>query len=257
TTHFDFDQQLGRVRNPGAVRVWVDRRRFHYETSLDVVRRELLEDKIASLVVDVSKARKIAALIDDDPLLEMAATITAEQRCSMNSPLRHFVEHKRAQGYTIEVIDYADESGAGRELLRQGSNLGDAEYAEKMCAAPPLHYREYAYLQNELDRGRPISAEQWCSLQRTRMELFYRQPITIQLVALDNRGRYRAAVATFEAIERQLATENEGSARKPLDRALRFLRSRDDQAASLARLLGHTPLIRGASWDCDVVFGGD
>ena len=45
-THFDFDQQLARVRDPGAVRVWINPRRFYYETSVDAVRRELLEQSV-------------------------------------------------------------------------------------------------------------------------------------------------------------------------------------------------------------------
>ena len=54
TTHFDFDQQLARVRDPGAVRVWINPRRFHFETSLDVVRRELLENAIFKMLADRS-----------------------------------------------------------------------------------------------------------------------------------------------------------------------------------------------------------
>ena len=43
TTHLEFDQQLARVRHPGEVKVWVNPRRFHFETEFDVVKRDALE----------------------------------------------------------------------------------------------------------------------------------------------------------------------------------------------------------------------
>ena len=39
-THFDMDQQLGRVRHPGEVKVWVSPQRFRFDTALDVVRSD-------------------------------------------------------------------------------------------------------------------------------------------------------------------------------------------------------------------------
>ena len=42
TTHFDFDQQLARVRHPGAVKVWISPRTFRFDTATDVVKRDLM-----------------------------------------------------------------------------------------------------------------------------------------------------------------------------------------------------------------------
>ena len=46
TTHFDCDQQIARVRHPGAVKVWVSSQRFNFDTALDVVRRDILEKSL-------------------------------------------------------------------------------------------------------------------------------------------------------------------------------------------------------------------
>ena len=41
-THLDFDQQLARVRHPGAVKVWITPRCYKFETHLDVVRYDIM-----------------------------------------------------------------------------------------------------------------------------------------------------------------------------------------------------------------------
>src|SRR5262249_18434166 len=95
------------------------------------------------------------------------------------------------------------------------------------------------------------------SLHRTKLELFYREAITAELLALDNRGRYRAAVMLFELVELTVRVTPDGAA-EPLGHSLKFVRTRGDTASAIAYLLRLTPLMRGdGAWDCDTVFDGD
>jgi hypothetical protein len=40
-THFDFDQQLARVRHPRSIKVWINPSRSRFETAIDVVKRDI------------------------------------------------------------------------------------------------------------------------------------------------------------------------------------------------------------------------
>jgi hypothetical protein len=49
-THFDCDQQLGRVRHPGEVKVWLTGARFHFETNREVIKQDIIRQSLTSRV---------------------------------------------------------------------------------------------------------------------------------------------------------------------------------------------------------------
>ena len=256
-THFDFDQQLARVRHPGEVRAWIDPRRFHYETSVDVVRRELLEEGLyRHLLIDRKGPGGTARFIDDDPLIEMAALATAQRRASMNALLQNFIAHKREQGYEIEFVDFADDKGLGAEFLDAGKEFGEAQYRARMLAAPPLQHESFSEQSRAIEKSRAVSESAWWSVRRTKVELFYRRLISAELLTLDNRGRYRAAIMLFQRVDRAAAWEAMHGG-EPLDHGDKFLRSQYRTASAITKLLQLTPLLRGAAWDTEVVIEGD
>jgi hypothetical protein len=258
TTHMDFDQQLARVRDPGVVRVWVNPRRFHYETSPDVVRRELLEQSVfKNLLVDHNGPGGTARYVEDDPLIEMAALIISQQRASKNALRDHFITHKQWQGFVVEVVEPNDDLKAtGRELIDEGRRLGHEKYVQRMLAAPPLRPRDFTRVTEAIEGGQVVADGEWWSHQRTKIELFYRQPITAELVELDGRGRYRARAMLFQDVERAAAGLNSARAQEPLDRRLRFLRERDDPALAIARLMQLTPVMQCSAWNAGVEIDG-
>jgi hypothetical protein len=258
-THFDIDQQIGRVRHPGAVRVWLDNRRMHFETSVDAVRRELLNKGMyKNLLIDWSGPGGSARYIEDDPLIEMAALIVAQQRASMNTLRVNYVAYKQAQGYEIEFERARDEQGIGGQLLKLGKDMRDATYAERICAAPPLRWPDFKRNKEMLEGGRVAADHILWSIERTKVELFYRQAISHGLVKVDDRARYRHAIMRFEAVERATATNDVSSLKdEPLPHAAKFIRTHTDTAVAIARLLQLTPLRRGTGWRCDAIFDGD
>src|SRR5262249_15473286 len=90
------------------------------------------------------------------------------------------------------------------------------------------------------------------SLIRTAIELFYREPISASLVALDNDGRYRKAIERLEScgLTRDEDLVREHLARvgdEPLDPRARFVRRPPDIAPAIVYLLHATPLLRGVA----------
>jgi hypothetical protein len=98
TTHLECDQQLARVRNPGAVKVWLNSRRFNYETNKDVIRRDLLRQGLYKNLLKGYSEGGEPQYDEEDEFLLMAVLIVAERRASMNNLRRNFIKHKKRQG---------------------------------------------------------------------------------------------------------------------------------------------------------------
>ena len=115
TTHLEFDQQLARVRHPGEVKVWVNPRRFHFETEFDVVKRDALERSLfKNLLIGYADTGE-PEYQENDAFLEMASMILSEQRASKNDLKANFIRHKQKQGFRIEG---EDPSAVVREYMR-------------------------------------------------------------------------------------------------------------------------------------------
>lgn len=201
TTHFDFDQQLARVRHPGATKVWVSPRTFAFETNEEAVRIDLQRKFLVRHTLMGFDDDGEPVYRQYDPLVEMAALITAQARASKNAPRRNFVRHKQEQGNEIIwVRPDAALDADGRRLLDVGKRVSDEEYAASVTAAVPLRRASFKLLARAQEGDEPIAeADRW-SLERTRIELFYRREANRELVALDDRGRYRRRVAMFEHV---------------------------------------------------------
>jgi Origin of replication binding protein len=259
TTHFDFDQQLARVRHPGDVRVWISPRTSKFDTAVDVIKRDILRDGLyKNLLMDFDELGR-PVYLEDDPFLDMASLIVSQQRASKNNLKRHFIQLKRRQGYTVSMID-ADETMwlEGRRIARLGKGLSARKRLGALLGAPTLKKSEYEEIEARLaDNDAEVSeAERW-SLQKTAIERFYREPITRSLIETDNRGRHRRRVAYFEAMMRKMQSARElkqmtGDLRSEVQIAgatslghhLRFVKRKDDVATTICYLLHKTPLMK-------------
>ena len=252
-THWDFDQHISRVRQPGGVRVWVTPERRHYETHADVVRRELLDDILRAHVVLSTDAGDGAPTIDKDPLVEMATLTVAQQRASKNNLLANFVAHKREQGFSIVDVHPRDDVRAeARALLKRASAMGDEEYARRIIIAGPLSHIGYVRISEAIEAGAMVSEDQWCRLSRARIEGFYREKVSAGLIERDQRGRMRDRVVLFEDVTQMLPHAPAAIARQSA-----VIRDPDQMRVFLRLLLEATPLVKDGAWDVEVVFSGD
>jgi Origin of replication binding protein len=258
TTHFDFDQQLARVRHPGAVRVWITPRWFRFDTAVDVIKRDILRDGLyKNLLAGFDEVGR-PVYLDDDPFLDMASLIVSQQRASKNELRRHFIKLKRRQGYTVDMVDPdATVWREGQGLARLGKRLSATKRVEALLGAAPLRKSEYEDISGRLSENDEVSEPEKWSFERTRIEKFYREPITRSLIELDDGGKYRRRVIRFEAVLDKMKRARDvklmtGDLRSALEISgaaslgphLRFVKRASDVVATICYLLHRTPLMR-------------
>jgi Origin of replication binding protein len=251
--HSEFGQHIGRVRHPKAVKVWVTPERRFFETHADVVKRELLERVLTEKVV-LGHETSEPTHVDSDALLEMAVLAESQRRRSMNDLKKNFIEHKRAQGFSINFVRTdPTKSAHGRELLKIASELGDQEYRDRLLHAQRLDLLGFERLREAVRAGAKVSAEDRLALERTRVEGFYRAPISAELIERDQRGRTRERIVLYEDLTKHLTEEKPA----PLPRDANIVREREHRVALLRNLLETTPLVNDGKWDADAIFSGD
>lgn len=202
TTHFDFDQQIWRVRHPGAVRVWISPRRFNFDTAVDVVKREIQQKHLYKSVLATYDDDFKPVYHTDDALIDMAALARSQQLASKNNLKRNFIAMKRRHGHTIEFVESdAVMSGEGKALEQAGRILAEAAYRQRLLAARPLDKDAFETIEQRILDNDEVDIGERLSLDRMRIERFYRQPITDQLIELDDRGRLRERVVRFERLQ--------------------------------------------------------
>lgn len=202
-SHTEIDQQLSRVRNPKEVRVWISLSRFNFETEFEVVKQDYLKNNLISLThvghlnedIDNSVERYGA-------FLTMASMITAFQRASKNNLRQNFIDYKSNVGWDVVKVSVDKaESLEGKAFYNTGVAIKTEEDIEAILNAKPLEQEAFEELQEKWDdNGDEVSRQEAYSYYRTLVELFYRRPISRDLITLDNKGNFRHKVTTFEAI---------------------------------------------------------
>jgi hypothetical protein len=253
-THWDFDQHISRVRQPGAVKVWISPEQLYYETHADVVRREVLDRILAAHVILNDNGNGSTPCLDEDPLVEMATMLLSQQRWSKNQIRKHFIAHKQAQGFEIiEVDPNNDLKAEGRVLLKHASEIGDEEYARRVAEARPLSRVGYQRVREAIKAGVTVSQDQLFSIARTAIERFYRAPLSAGLIERDQRGKARDRIVLFEGLTKMLP-HAPGAA---LAKQSAVIREREQMLLLLCQLIEATPLIKNGAWDRDAIFCGE
>jgi hypothetical protein len=255
TNHFEFDQQLARVRDSGGIKVWVSPRRFQLETEFEVVKADLLKGSLyKNLLIGYDEAGE--PKYREDPFLEMAALIVRQDRASKNNLKKNFIEHRKMQGYEIELIE-ADEDleALGSALQRLGKNIAEERYQKALLEADPLTKDEFDDIRERSEADGCVSEAEMWSLRRTRLELFYRQEISQALIEIDDRGRFRAKVDLFESID-TLKCVNEPFGTEGFNKLSRFVRSKLEIANAILQSLRLTPLLDKTRFNPEIVFSG-
>ena len=219
TTHFDIDQQLARVRQPGGVKVWISPQTFRFDTARRGQRRP---PAIAyKNFLDRFDARDAPVLSEDDPFLDLASLVVSHQRASKNNLKHHFIELKKRQGYEVHFVAADATDDDGRQRARQtGKHLSDRSAAPIMLAhAAPLRKAELEDVQRSPRGERRGQRRREVVGQAHVDELFYRERI-IARSSSDDRGRLRKRRFGSSACGRRLrlARRPRQDDRRPADR---------------------------------------
>jgi hypothetical protein len=189
----------------------------------------------------------------EDPFIDMAALVRSEQIASKNNLRKHFIEHKTGQGW--EVAHAAPNEGlssAGKELLQLGKGLATAKLIEKLTEARTLRWAEFKILKDRIEGDEIVTGAQWWSLERTKIELHYRQKIDADVIMLDDLGRYRGCLQRFRFIADPVLL-NIAVAAREIGYKYRFLKTPSETALAILQLLKRTPLFKDGRFDDEVV----
>ena len=200
--HLDFSQQLGRVRHPGAIKLWATPRTFNFDLNEDVIRQDMVSGEAFQRAVRGMKDFR-PVLDTADPFIDLATLVTVENRASMNALRRHITDLKARQGYRLKYHDCDPTSDlwkAGEEYLTEGWGISVDKRRKALMAAPTLNDEAYHDLLEKIERGKPVSEAENLARERTMMERFYKTPLTDSLIDMDDHGRFKEKVELYEAV---------------------------------------------------------
>lgn len=200
-SHYDCDQQIGRVRNPKKVKVWIDPAEQSYETAPSAVMRDLIESGDAASAVAEFDYRGNPIFDPKHPTLVLKTEVYCAQRASQNRLRTLFLEHKQHGGWLATFVPTVKDahkalSGRIRDLAKQIAG----ERVLAISSSRKLMANEYGDLKARQDADEPIGVAATYAVERYEIETFYGVEINPELVTADDEGRLRAAVRLYERL---------------------------------------------------------
>jgi len=231
TTHTDIDQQLMRVRHPGQVHVWVDPAEQNYETDVNIIKGELERTVRHTHALMGFKDDGTPIFADDDGLIDIWARVTAAARGSKNQLATLFAKLRRDNGWRLVLVRKEQTVGAaGEAALRLGRDQRKEDRVARIVNAEKFADEGLArQLAAREEKGWALTDEQRAQLDRFRLERFYGEEISEDLVELDAESRTRQAIFNLECLlssgERNLEVDQqEGFRTWEPDRGARLVR---------------------------------
>jgi hypothetical protein len=264
-THFEIDQQLARVRNPGAVHVWISPRTFNFETDFRIAGKDFLHrhllDVVTKGVVDRGwdiQSREIA------PFLRMAALIVSHQRASKNRLRANLLQYRLEQGWSYRIVE-EDETvlQSGKDLFQIGKDVSEQEWKSAVLNATTIdriQFLQFVELLESNDGG--YSDDQWYSYYRTRLELFYGRVVDENLLKQDRKAALRREITWFEELTKlddqsfqsMVTLNSQGVEKNNNDLKQRLFRDRHTAVMLIYGLVSTTPFFKNGTFDPNVLF---
>jgi len=182
--HTDIDQQLSRVRNPGAVDVWISGMTFNYTCNVDVVKDDLARAYTVMRAVRGLRADGMVEYDRDDPLLVICAHAVALERASKNNLVELFCRHREADGWVIHRITEKSEGSPYDEARKERR----AERAEMLLNAPKLTEADFIDLDERVSKGLGLTDEDGAAHEKHQFERTVGVPLDAELVAMNRTG---------------------------------------------------------------------
>jgi hypothetical protein len=195
-THTDIDQQLARVRNPGAIDVWISPATFDFTCNVEVIMDDLARAYTVRRAVRGRRSDGMVEYDRDDPLLMICAHVTALQRASKNRLVELFRALREANGWAVEWVDETAPPGPygpARKML-------DAERMEMLLNAKMVDDADYIELDDRISKGASLSKEESVTWERNHFERTVGVPLDAVLVAMNLDGRLLERVAALAEI---------------------------------------------------------
>jgi Origin of replication binding protein len=195
--HTDIDQQLCRVRNPGAVDVWIAPATFRFTSNVEVIMDDLA--RAYTVKRAVLGLRKEDGMVDYDrnnPLLLICAHVTALRRASMNRLVELFCELRQHNGWTIEHVSQTAENSP----FQAAKKVRRAERIEKLLNAPKLPDADFNELEARESKGANLSKEERFAYEKNHFERTVGVGLDPELVEMNADGRLIEKIAALAKI---------------------------------------------------------
>lgn len=203
-THTDIDQQIARVRNPGAVSVWFDRRRSSFETNFDVIRDDLVRGFwVPAAVTDTGDDGRLD-YDKNNPLLLIWSHVICAQRSSKNKLVELFTRLREANGWDVQLVKKGETSEPNKSAWKEAKAEIRSRRISGIMDAVDLPDHEVLELYERsrtqgMGQGQDLTEQQRYQLDRGRLRMSFGVPITHQLIAMEEDGRLGERVTRFKA----------------------------------------------------------
>ncbi len=200
-THADIDQQLARVRNPGAVSVWFQRVALGYETSFDVVREQLAAANF------VPTARVDGRLDDngnpvynlEDPLLKIVTHVEVAACSSKNDLVPLFIKLRQANGWDVVEIEAPQKPEMNVALAGAATAVKEKKILS-LLNARDITEDEFDRLTERMQEQKSVSWDDRHAMERYRLAKTYDRPLNRALIEQDDNGKLRDRCQVFRRI---------------------------------------------------------
>ena len=195
-THTDIDQQLCRVRNPGAVDVWIDAMRFEFTSNVDVIKDDLAR---AYTVRRAVKGRREDGMVEyerDEPLLMLCAHVTALQRASKNRLVDLFCQLREANGWQIERVGEVSASKAYDDAKK----MLVSERIEQLMQAKTVSSDDYIELDSKATKGASMTPEEQITYEKNYFERTVGVALDRELIEMNLDGKLIQRIETMARV---------------------------------------------------------
>lgn len=250
-THFDIDQQLSRVRNPGRVSVWISSHKNRQEINFDVIRTELVSSNWIQSAKVFDPDTKETICDADHPLVMISAHMISAQRASKKRMIYLFEKLREQTGWKTEVVE--SEKLSKRSPEKEAKQSLKARRIEGILAAEDLEPLEYLELAQDAERGEFLTQKQKWQVEKARLRLSYNTPVTKSLIELDDSGRLEGKINDFDFLTFQLAANYTNTETKGvLGSTVKKLKRPKNPMSLLADILATTTLVPEGTFVGDI-----
>jgi hypothetical protein len=196
-SHYDVDQQIGRVRNPKQVKVWISGKRNHFVTDLEAVKLDIVQTGDFHQAITGFKDT-LPVVNMAHPLLTLQATAYCAQRASQNALKDLFIRHKERNGWKIVSINAESKEA---KVINEKMKVLKGEIAEEtrkgILAAGNITEEQWKEYFDRRAEGKAIGQAALFEMLKFELANFYNQDVTDDLIRLDGAGKYRECVIMF------------------------------------------------------------
>ena len=262
-SHFEIDQQLGRVRHPKRVCVWLSPTRFEFETDLGVINADLQQSTLTGYSEDSYKLDVGTVESELSPFLRLSSMVTSNQRKSKNNLKSNFIKYKESLDVEVNWISSnKDDVQEGNKLYKNSTQAVSEQFKSQLMESSTFNRYDFVRFKDRIDYlNLPVSEDMWIQYSRTVLELFYCSKMSEEVIENDKNGQLRKKIRSFESILNSSAIKayssmlntTQGSKVSKIAR----VKSRADYRTSnvlLHGLLSLTPIFDGSRFDTSCVF---